>query len=80
MGLIAGLIAGMLVKGSGFGIVGDIIVGIIGAFIGGFVLSALGVGGSVGIVGSIIVAIIGAVVLLVILHLVTGGTRRSSTY
>jgi uncharacterized membrane protein YeaQ/YmgE (transglycosylase-associated protein family) len=70
----------MLVKGSGFGIVGDIIVGIIGAFIGGFVLSALGVGGSVGIVGSIIVAIIGAVVLLVILHLVTGGTRRSSTY
>jgi len=70
----------MLVKGSGFGIVGDIIVGIIGAFIGGFVLSALGVGGSVGIVGSIIVAIIGAVVLLVILHLVTAGTRRSSTY
>jgi uncharacterized membrane protein YeaQ/YmgE (transglycosylase-associated protein family) len=46
IGLLAGLIAGFLVKGSGFGIIGDLIVGLIGAIIGGFIASHMGSGGA----------------------------------
>ncbi len=59
-------------RGGGFGILGDIVVGIIGAFIGGFIFSLLLPGSSVGLIGSIIVAVIGAVVLIALLRLVTG--------
>ena len=76
VGLIAGWLAGVVVKGGGFGVIGDIVVGIIGAFIGGFVLSALGIGGGAGLLGSIVVAFIGAVILIVIVRLVTGSGRR----
>lgn len=76
VGLIAGWLAGVVVKGGGFGIVGDIVVGIIGAFIGGFALSALGIGGGAGFIGSILVAFVGAVILIWLLRLVTGGSRR----
>jgi uncharacterized membrane protein YeaQ/YmgE (transglycosylase-associated protein family) len=77
VGLIAGWLAGVVVKGGGFGVIGDIVVGIIGAFIGGFVLSALGIGGGAGLIGSIVVAFIGAVILIVIVRLVTGSGRRT---
>ena len=70
VGLIAGWLAGLLVKGGGFGLVGDLVVGVIGAFLGGFLFSSLGVSAGGGLLGSIIVATIGAVVLLFIVRLV----------
>jgi uncharacterized membrane protein YeaQ/YmgE (transglycosylase-associated protein family) len=70
IGLVAGWLAGQLVKGGGFGVVGDIIVGIIGALIGGFLFNTLGVSLGAGLLGSIIVATIGAVLLIFILRLI----------
>ncbi len=69
IGLVAGWLAGKIMKGKGFGIVGDIIVGVIGALIGGFLFRALGVSTEGGLLGSLIVAVIGAVVLLYVLRL-----------
>jgi uncharacterized membrane protein YeaQ/YmgE (transglycosylase-associated protein family) len=73
VGLVAGFLAGQVMKGGGYGILGDIVVGIIGAFIGGFIFSLLMPGSSAGLIGSIVVAFIGAVVLIAILRAVTGG-------
>jgi len=70
VGLIAGWLAGTLVKGGGFGLVGDLIVGVVGAFLGGFLFSTLGVSTGGGLIGSIIVATIGAVVLLFLIRLI----------
>ena len=70
IGLAAGWLAGQLVKGGGFGMMGDIIVGIIGALLGGFLFSAFGLSSGVGLLGSLIVATIGAVVLLFGLRLI----------
>ncbi len=69
IGLVAGWLAGKIMKGKGFGVVGDIIVGVIGALIGGFLFRALGVSTDGGLLGSLIVAVIGAVVLLYVLRL-----------
>ena len=69
IGLVAGWLAGTLVKGGGFGVVGDIVVGVVGALLGGFLFSALGVSSGGGLVGAIIVATIGAIVLIFILRL-----------
>jgi uncharacterized membrane protein YeaQ/YmgE (transglycosylase-associated protein family) len=74
VGVVAGWLAGQLVRGAGFGLIGDLIIGIIGAFIGGWLLPKLGIHLGVGIVGSIVNATIGAVVLLLIVRLVRGGT------
>ncbi len=73
VGLIAGWLAGKLVRGGGFGVIGDIIVGVIGAFIGGWLLPRLGLGPIIAgqpIINNIIVATIGAVILLLILRLI----------
>lgn len=70
VGLIAGWLAGVLVKGGGFGLIGDMIIGVIGAVIGGFLFSNLGVSAGGGLIGSIIVATIGAVVLLFVIRLI----------
>ena len=70
VGLVAGWLAGVLVKGGGFGLIGDLIVGVIGAFIGGYVFGLLGIFPSSGLLGSILVATIGAVVLLVIVRII----------
>jgi len=70
IGLAAGWVAGQLMKGGGFGVVGDIIVGVIGALLGGFLFRTLGVSAGGGLLGSLIVAIIGAVVLLFLLRLI----------
>lgn len=75
VGLIAGWLAGELVRGAGYGILGDIIVGIVGALLGGFLASALfGIAAPLtGInLGTILVALLGAIVLIVILRLVRG--------
>ncbi len=74
VGLVAGVLAS-LVMGGGFGIIGDIIVGILGAFVGAWIFGALGVGSPFGgIAGTIFVAFIGAVVLLFLVRLVRRGT------
>ncbi|HYN89801.1 MAG TPA: GlsB/YeaQ/YmgE family stress response membrane protein [Ardenticatenaceae bacterium] len=74
VGAVAGWIAGELMRGRGFGLVGNIIVGIIGAVVGGFLAQALGLGGQPSGINiySIIVAVIGAVVLLFIIGMVSG--------
>ena len=72
VGLVAGFLAGQVMKGSGYGIVGDIVMGVIGAFVGGFLASALGLTGSMGLIGSIIVAFIGAVVLIALIRALPG--------
>lgn len=72
VGLIAGWLAGQFMKGSGYGLIGDLVVGLIGALIGGF-LASFFITGSVGLIGSIIVAFIGAVVLVAIVRAVSGG-------
>lgn len=70
VGLIAGWLAGVLMKGGGFGVIGDIIVGVIGALLGGFLFGSLGISAGGGLLGAIIVATIGAIVLIFILRLV----------
>ena len=72
VGLVAGWLTGLVMKGGGYGIIGDLIVGLVGALIGGFVVGLL-FHGSVGLIGSIIVAFIGAVLLVVILRALTRG-------
>jgi uncharacterized membrane protein YeaQ/YmgE (transglycosylase-associated protein family) len=68
VGAVAGWLAGMIVKGGGFGLVGDIIVGIVGAVVGGWLLSRLGVSVGSGLVSVIATATIGAVALLAVLR------------
>src|SRR5215472_4588661 len=75
VGLIAGFLASVVMRGGGYGIVGDIVVGIIGAFIGGFLASLLGIGAG-GLIGTIIIAFIGACILIAILRAVSGGYGR----
>jgi uncharacterized membrane protein YeaQ/YmgE (transglycosylase-associated protein family) len=70
VGAVAGWGAGQIVKGSGFGLIGDIVVGIIGAIIAGWLFPYLGISLGGGIIGAIIAALIGAVILLVIIRLV----------
>lgn len=70
IGLIAGWLAGTLMKGGGFGVIGDIVVGIIGALLGGWLFGVLGVGVGGGLLGAIITATIGACLLIFILRLI----------
>jgi uncharacterized membrane protein YeaQ/YmgE (transglycosylase-associated protein family) len=65
IGLIAGWLAGKIMKGRGFGFFGDLVIGVIGALIGGFLFGLLGLSAT-GFIGSIIAAVFGAIVLLLI--------------
>jgi uncharacterized membrane protein YeaQ/YmgE (transglycosylase-associated protein family) len=67
VGVVAGWLAGVLVKGGGFGLVGDLVVGVVGAVLGGFLFGQF-LGG--GLIGSIVVATIGAILLLVIVRFI----------
>ena len=75
VGLVAGWLAGKVVRGTGFGIIGDIIVGILGAFIAGWLFPRLGFHLGVGIVEEILFSAIGAIVLLLIVRLIRTGGR-----
>jgi len=75
VGIVAGWLAGLLMKGGGYGLIGDLIVGLIGAFVGGFLFSLLGVGFG-GWLGSIFVAFVGACVLIAIVRFLAPGRRR----
>jgi uncharacterized membrane protein YeaQ/YmgE (transglycosylase-associated protein family) len=70
VGVVAGWLAGQVMRGAGFGLVGDLVVGIIGALIAGWLFPRLGVHLGSGIVGAIISSAIGAIVLLAVLRLV----------
>lgn len=79
VGLIAGWLASAVV-GGGHGLVGDIVVGVVGAFLGGFIFRALGTGAPFGgLAGTIFVAFVGAVALLLVLRVVGRGRRRVRT-
>jgi uncharacterized membrane protein YeaQ/YmgE (transglycosylase-associated protein family) len=65
VGLIAGWVAGKLMKGKGFGLVGNLVVGVLGALIGGVLFQALGFA-AYGFAASLIMAVVGAMVLLVL--------------
>ena len=78
VGLVAGFFASRVMRGGGYGLVGDIVVGLIGAFIGGWLADFLGLGGSSSQIVTIVIAFIGAYILLAILHAVSrGGASRS---
>ncbi len=78
VGLIAGVLASLVMGGTGYGLIGDIIIGVVGAFVGGWLFRQLGVTSPVGgLGGTIFVAFIGAVVLLFVLRLLRGQTRRT---
>jgi uncharacterized membrane protein YeaQ/YmgE (transglycosylase-associated protein family) len=70
IGAIAGWLAGLLVKGGGFGLLGDIVIGIIGAFIGGWLIGMLHISIGFGFIDSILTATLGAVVLLLLVRLI----------
>ena len=73
IGAVAGWLAGQIVRGMGFGLIGNIVVGIVGAFIAGWLLPRIGIVIGGGMLGLIINATIGAVVLLVIVGLIRRG-------
>jgi uncharacterized membrane protein YeaQ/YmgE (transglycosylase-associated protein family) len=73
VGLIAGWLPGQIVRGTGFGIIGDLLIGIVGAFIGSWLLPQLGIHLGLGMIAAIINATLDALVLLLIIRLVHGG-------
>src|SRR6478736_3889107 len=72
VGLVAGWLAGKIVRGTGFGIIGDILVGIAGALVASFLFPKLGIHIGTGLVSEIIYSAIGAIVLLLVVRLVRG--------
>jgi len=68
IGIAAGWLAGQIMKGGGYGLVGDLIIGVIGALIGGFLFRMIGIY-AYGLLGSLITATIGAIVLILLLRL-----------
>jgi uncharacterized membrane protein YeaQ/YmgE (transglycosylase-associated protein family) len=73
VGVIAGWLAGKIIRGAGFGLIGDLIIGILGAFVGSWLLPRLGIHLGVGLVAAIANATIGAVILLLTISLLRGG-------
>lgn len=67
IGVVAGFLAGKIMKGAGYGLVGDLILGVLGSFIGGWVFGLLGIAAE-GILGLLVAAIVGAVLLLFLLR------------
>ncbi|MCK1363499.1 GlsB/YeaQ/YmgE family stress response membrane protein [Bradyrhizobium sp. 62] len=75
VGLVAGWLAGKVVRGTGFGMIGDIVVGIAGALVASFLFPKLGIHIGTGLISEIIYSAIGAVILLLVVRLVRGGGR-----
>ena len=73
IGAVAGWLAGLIIKGGGMGLLGNIVIGIIGAVIGGYVFGLLGIKIGVDIIGSIVTATVGASLLLFIIGLIKKG-------
>ena len=75
VGLVAGWLAGKIVRGTGFGIIGDILIGIAGAFVASFLFPKLGIHIGSGLISEIVYSAIGAILLLLIVRLVRTGGR-----
>ena len=75
VGLVAGWLAGQIVRGTGFGIIGDILVGIAGAFVASLLFPRLGLHLGSGLVSEIIYSAIGAIILLLVVRLLRNGGR-----
>lgn len=73
IGLLAGWLAGQVMRGGGFGLVGDMVVGVIGALLGGWLFGRLGISAGGGLVGALITAFVGAVILIALLRLIRRG-------
>ena len=69
IGIAAGWLAGQIMKGGGFGVLGDLIVGVIGALLGGFLFAFLGITAG-GLLGSLITATVGAILLIALLRVI----------
>jgi len=69
IGILAGWLAGQVVKGRGMGLIVDLIVGIVGSFLGGFVFSLLGLA-TYGLIGRLVMSVVGAVILLLLIRLI----------
>lgn len=67
IGLCAGWLAGVIMKGGGYGLAGDLIIGVIGALLGGFLFAVLGIA-AYGLLGRLVMAVVGAIVLIVLLR------------
>jgi uncharacterized membrane protein YeaQ/YmgE (transglycosylase-associated protein family) len=74
VGVLAGWLAGKIVRGAGFGIIGDLIFGIVGAFIGNWFLPKLGIHLGTGVINAIINATVGAILLLLLVRVLRGGS------
>lgn len=70
IGAVSGWLAGKLMRGGGFGLLGDIVIGIVGAYVGGYLFGLAGVSAGAGLLGSIVTATVGAMVLLFLIRLV----------
>jgi uncharacterized membrane protein YeaQ/YmgE (transglycosylase-associated protein family) len=69
IGIVAGWLAGKIMRGGGFGLLGDLVVGVIGALLGGFLFGLLGLSVN-GLIGSLVTATVGAIVLLFLIRLI----------
>jgi uncharacterized membrane protein YeaQ/YmgE (transglycosylase-associated protein family) len=72
VGVVAGWLAGKVMTGGGYGLIGDLAMGVIGAIVGGFLAGVIGLTGSTGVVGSIVVAFVGACVFIAIVRALPG--------
>ena len=78
IGIVAGWLTGKIMKGSGYGVIRDMVVGFIGALVGGLIFRALGYGGpgEHGLIVSILISVIGAVIFTVLLRLISGRSAQ----
>jgi uncharacterized membrane protein YeaQ/YmgE (transglycosylase-associated protein family) len=72
IGIAAGWLAGQVMKGGGYGLLGDLVVGLVGGLIGGLLFSSFGIYG-IGLLGQLIIATVGAIVLVALLRLIKRG-------
>jgi len=75
VGIVAGWLAGKVVRGAGFGLIGDLLVGIAGAFVAAWLFPSLGIRIGTGIVSEIIFSALGAIILLLVVRLIRGRGR-----
>jgi len=75
VGIIAGWLAGKIVRGTGFGLIGDLLVGIAGAFVAAWLFPKLGIHLGTGIIEEIIYSALGAIILLLVVRLIRGAGR-----
>ena len=80
VGIVAGWLAGQIMRGGGFGLIGDLIVGIIGAFVGDWLFPRLGFHLGVGMIAQIISAALGAIILLIFIRLLAGNRGWGGGY